>query len=177
MSPLREKADAAGGRGSPGRRMGFLFAPVAVGTLLADLLTKWLAFNRLDPVTPLPVIRGVLNLRLSTNPGAVFGIGKGMGGALALFTVLAAAAVIWAAWTHGRSSLLLTWGLAVLLGGALGNLWDRLAHGSVRDFIDLYAGSRHWPTFNVADMAICVGAGLVILYSLRTREPKGSGSR
>jgi signal peptidase II len=63
-------------------------------------------------------------------------------------------------------------GLALILGGAAGNLIDRLAHGSVIDFLDFYVGQRHWPAFNVADSCIVIGAGLVILELLFERSEK-----
>lgn len=59
--------------------------------------------------------------------------------------------------------------LAAVLGGALGNLTDRVAHGQVTDFLDFYWGAHHWPAFNVADSAICVGAGILILHSFRKK--------
>lgn len=163
-------ATTRGARQDAARMMGRVFAPVAASTLILDLFTKWFAFDRLDEFLPLAVIPGLLNFRISVNRGAVFGIGQGLGKLFIAFTVIASVGILWAAWVHGRSSRLLTWALGFLLGGALGNLWDRLVHGSVRDFIDVYAGSYHWPTFNVADTAICIGAGLIILYSWRTRS-------
>ena len=70
-------------------------------------------------------------------------------------------------------------GLALILGGALGNLWDRLVSGHVVDFLDIYVGSYHWPAFNLADSAIVVGAMLLvseILFSKAPAEEKVSGS-
>lgn len=65
---------------------------------------------------------------------------------------------------------------ALVIGGALGNLCDRLVHGFVVDFIDFYVGDWHWPTFNIADMAICVGAALIILDSCINTDKKASAS-
>jgi signal peptidase II len=62
---------------------------------------------------------------------------------------------------------LFCWGLALILGGAVGNLIDRLMYGHVIDFLDFYVKNWHWPAFNVADIAICLGAGLYILDELR----------
>jgi len=67
---------------------------------------------------------------------------------------------------------LLLWSLALILGGALGNLLDRIATGSVTDFVDLYVGTYHWHTFNVADSAISVGIGLMLLDLLRERASR-----
>ncbi len=147
-----------------------IFSGVAGVALACDLLTKALAFRYLDPVVPLSVIPGLLNLRWSENKGAVFGLGQGLAPLFIVFTIIAAAAIIWAVRAYGRSSRLLTCGLGLLLGGALGNLWDRVVYGSVRDFIDLYLGRYHWPTFNVADAAICVGVTLVIIHAFRSPD-------
>ena len=162
----------AGSDRGPGWTMGVVFGPAVVAVVISDLFTKWLAFRSLDSETVLSVIPGLLNLRLSLNRGAVFGIGQGLGPLFIVFTLAATLIIVWVAWGHGRSSRLLTVGLALVLGGALGNLWDRLVYKGVRDFIDLYVGQHHWPTFNVADMAICTGAGLVILYSFLSRGPQ-----
>jgi len=144
----------------------------AVLVLLADLLTKWVAFKALQD-GPTSFIPGLLDLRLAPlNTGAVFSIGRGLGPLFILFTLVAGVGIVWVAWTHGGTSRLLSAGLSLVLVGALGNLWDRLWHGGVRDFIDVYVGQRHWPTFNVADMAICTGAGIIILYSFKTRRPE-----
>jgi len=149
------------------RRMTVLFSMVAGLVLFCDLLTKWATFRYLDPQSALSIVPGLLNFRLSTNQGAVFGLGQGLRPLFILFTLAASVGILWAQWVHGRTSKLLTFGLGLLLGGALGNLYDRITFEGVRDFIDVYAGRYHWPTFNVADMAICIGCGLVVLYSFR----------
>ena len=152
----------------------FTYAVVAGVLLVADLLTKWIVFQRIAGDEVIPVIPGLLNLRVVMNPGAVFGIGKGLAPLFVLFALAAAVGLTWAAARHGPSSRLLTVGLGCLLGGALGNLWDRVTLGQVRDFIDLYAGTRHWPTFNVADIAICAGAAAIVLHAFLHPEPKKS---
>ena len=64
-----------------------------------------------------------------------------------------------------KSSVLLSLALALLIGGAFGNLYDRLVHGFVIDFLDVFYGAYHWPAFNIADSAICAGAALLLLES------------
>ena len=155
--------------------MGWVFVLVSVAAVVTDLLTKWLAFSKLDPFVPFVVIPGLLNFRRSLNLGGVFGLGQGMGAVFVLFTEVASVVLVWVACVYGLSNRLLGCALALLLGGALGNLWDRLVHESVRDFIDVYAGSHHWPTFNVADIAICAGCGLIILHSFRARSVQEEG--
>ena len=107
-----------------------------------------------------------VNLTLTHNTGAAFSLLHRAGGwqrwlFAALAVVVSIAIVIWlkrlprnARWTAA--------GLALVLGGALGNLWDRLAHGYVVDFIDFYYGEWHWPAFNVADSAITLGAVMLV---------------
>jgi len=152
------------------------FLVVAAVVVGLDLASKWAAFRYLDPSVPHVLLPGCLNLRLSMNPGAVFGIGRGMRVVFVVFTVIAAAGIVWAQWRHGTSSAWLNFGLGFLLGGALGNLYDRLVIGEVRDFIDAYLGNKHWPTFNVADMAICIGCGLIILCSFRAPKEEGKAN-
>jgi len=147
-----------------------LILGLAAGILAVDLLTKHLAEQALRSDTSFKSIRvipGCLDFRWSENRGAVFGMGQGMGALFIAFTLIATVAILWVGLTHGRRSLLLTIGLGLLLGGALGNLYDRIFYLYVRDFIYAYAGTHVWPTFNFADMAICAGAGVVILYSFR----------
>ena len=86
------------------------------------------------------MIPAFLDLHLSQNQGAVFGIGQGKGTYFILFTLVAVAGIIWAVAAHGRTSRWFTFGLGCVLGGALGNLVDRLMVGSVRDFIDVHVG-------------------------------------
>ena len=161
------------------RKAALLFLSVAGLILIGDLLTKWAAFTYLgsDPHVVLRIIPGILNFRLSLNQGAVFGLGQGLRWVFVAFTLAASVGIVWGQWTYGRSSRLLTLGLGLLLGGALGNLYDRVLLASVRDFIDVYAGRHHWPTFNLADAAICVGCGLIVLCSFKTpRNEKSAAS-
>jgi signal peptidase II len=142
-----------------------IFLATASFVLLADLLTKSLAFSQCQ--IPRAVIPGFLDFHLNRNLGAVFGIAQGKGAFFIVFTLIAAAGIVWAVAAYGRTSRWLTFGLGCVLGGALGNLVDRLTVGSVRDFIDVYVRARHWPTFNVADMAICTGAAILVLWAFR----------
>jgi len=147
-----------------------VFAAIALGTLALDLLTKFWVFRWLDSRGAAAIVPG-LNFHLVYNRGALFGMGQGMRPFFVLFTLLAVAGITWAAATIGRRSLLANVGLALLLGGALGNLYDRIVHAGVRDFIDMYAGRWHWYTYNVADIAICAGAAAIILYGFLNPEP------
>lgn len=139
----------------------FLAAALVVA---ADRLTKWLMLGWLRPgesveVTPF------FNLVLVYNKGAAFSLladAPGWQTAFFIAVALAASAVVsWMLWRHADRRWLCA-GLALILGGALGNLWDRVAWGAVADFVDVHAFGWHWPAFNVADAAITVGAGIVI---------------
>ena len=148
-----------------------VFAGVAGGTLALDLLTKFWVFDWLALRRGVAIMPG-LNFHLVYNQGALFGMGQGMRPFFVGFALLAAVGITWAAATMGRKSALLNVGLGLLLAGAVGNLYDRMFHPGVRDFIDMYAGEWHWYTYNVADVAICAGAAAIVLHSILTPDPK-----
>ena len=139
------------------RRLGV----VAVSTLAIDAASKIYADRALD----IPIeIGGSLSLQVSYNPGVAFGVGQSLPSALVLIvTGLLCIGLAVAGWT---GSLRPPVAVGLILGGALGNLFDRLLGGSVVDMIHL----TWWPSFNLADTAICIGAVGVVLSSLR-REP------
>ena len=136
---------------------------VALLAALADRLTKVLV-ARLGPRGG-ALIPGIINLRPVENRGIAFSMLSGQGLALALFTAaLIAGLVAWLV-SHPDAPGLLRTGLWLIAGGGLGNLYDRLTTGGVSDFIEL--AFVRFAVFNVADICICVGAGLVLLGSLR----------
>jgi signal peptidase II len=145
----------------------------------ADRLTKWAALASLRPGEALEVT-GFFNLVLVFNRGAAFSFLANQPGWQTPFFVavalLASGIVSWMLWRDPARRLLCS-GLALVLGGALGNLWDRLAYGHVVDFLDFHAMGWHWPAFNVADSAISVGAAVLIAESFLRREaPRGHGA-
>jgi signal peptidase II len=118
-------------------------------------------------------ITGFFNLVLVFNRGAAFSLlADAPGWQRELFAgiALAASGLIIALLLRNAGQRLFCAGLALILGGALGNLWDRIALGHVVDFLDFHALGYHWPAFNLADSAITVGAALLILDSFRTRK-------
>ena len=148
---------------------------VAAGVGVADLVTKLLIVDRLPIGSVRPLIDGWFNVVHFRNPGAAFGVGAALGHALPWLltgaTAIIAAAVLVSAF---RTSLRDRWtqiGLHLVLGGAIGNIVNRLTLGPVVDFLDVYvrtaSGEHHWPAFNVADSAICVGIGVLLLASWR----------
>lgn len=155
--------------------MAVMFFSTAAAILLFDLWSKWHVSNHPPPGGRAALVPGLIEIiNVKMNEGAAFGLGKGMAPLFVLVSLLASAAMVWVAFRYGRSSRLLTVALGLLLGGALGNVWDRLfCGGKVRDFIDLYIGKWRYPaTFNVADAAICFGCGMVFLYSFRKPKKK-----
>ena len=131
--------------------------------MILDQGTKYLASTMLD-YAPVPVLP-FLNFALTYNSGAAFSFLSSAGGWQRWFFVVISIVVsaIIVHWLRGapRGEVRLPMALALVLGGALGNLWDRLALGAVVDFIDLHYHGWHWPTFNIADSAIAVGACLL----------------
>jgi signal peptidase II len=151
-----------------GRARWFAIAAVVV---VLDQLTKWLALAQLAPGQPIEVT-GFFNLALAFNRGAAFSFlataGGWQGVVFALLAVAAALVISLLLWRNPARRLFCG-GLALILGGALGNLVDRLRLGAVVDFLDFHAFGWHWPTFNVADSAITLGAALLILDSFGDR--------
>jgi signal peptidase II len=141
----------------------FALAAAIIG---ADQLTKWLVLAYFENRFPREELTGFFNLVLVFNKGAAFSLFAQAAGwqtpLLAAFAV-AAAAIVSVLIVRNPGRGLLCFGLALILGGALGNLIDRLRFGHVVDFLDFHALGWHWPAFNVADSAICVGAVILIL--------------
>lgn len=165
----------------PPRRLPWLLL-ISASVIVADRITKhWVTRNiRIGDV--IPVIPHVLGISHWLNEGAAFSLfadtaspGK-VRWALIAFTLVAAVAVLGALIRLGSRVTLATVALALILGGAIGNVHDRIAYGSVVDFIEVHIFTYHWPDFNVADSSIVVGACLLLLDSLRTKK-QGTGVR
>lgn len=136
--------------------------------LVLDQGTKFWVEHAFNPDTRIAVT-SFFNLVLAHNTGAAFSFLSDAGGWQRwLFTGLAGAVVatiVVLLWKHNGKKLF-SFALTMIAAGALGNLIDRAVYGFVIDFLDFHAGGWHWPAFNVADIAICVGAGLLILDEL-----------
>lgn len=146
---------------------------LAVLVFILDRGTKWLIETRFNAWDTKVVIPGFFNLVHSENPGVAFGIlsegaSKTRTLGLVAVTILAVGALGWM--MHKAQDGLSRTALALITGGALGNLYDRIHSGAATDFLDFYAGRYHWYTFNLADSAICIGAGLLILTMLTTKK-------
>ncbi|MBN2609654.1 MAG: signal peptidase II [Candidatus Fermentibacteraceae bacterium] len=151
------------------RSTGYL---TAVAFLAADQLTKRMALGWLDLHHPVEFLGGLARFTLVWNRGAAFSLP--WGGPMFLTVITAAAAVLVSVliWRMADRPALFLVGMGAILGGALGNLLDRFIYGSVVDFIDVGIGSRRWPTFNLADIAITTGGILLVI--LYRRDPPRS---
>ena len=148
---------------------------IAVVVLVFDQLTKFFAVDYLMRHGEIH-LAPFLNFVLVHNTGAAFGFLSSAGGWQNIFFIIAAVAasafILWMSWRMDSKDKLLAIALMLVLGGAVGNLVDRLVHGCVVDFIDIYYDTWHWPAFNVADSAITIGAGLLILDALGVRKSR-----
>lgn len=148
---------------------------IAAAVFALDRFTKILIKRNFSFWDTFAVIPGFFNIVHTENTGAAFSLfaGARSGWRTFLLVALSTAALaiigvlLWRTQGGSRSTRL---GLALILGGALGNVYDRLVHGAVTDFLELYYRSFSWPAFNVADSAITIGACLVVLDMLRTRH-------
>ena len=157
-------ADRTQGR----RALGWLWCSLAV--VIVDQSTKLAAVELLDPTSTVELI-ATLNLVLAYNAGAAFSLLSTAGGWQRwLFIGLALAICVFIVhWLldFPRNARWFPLALSLILGGAVGNLIDRVRIGAVVDFIDFHVGAWHWPAFNAADAAICVGAALLVLGMFR----------
>lgn len=154
------------------------YLAIATIVLLLDQLTKWSALSNLQLGVP-EVVLPFMNWLLLFNPGAAFSfLAQSSGWQRWFFTVLGLAASVYIVWLLHKSQddKTLCWALSLILGGALGNALDRIMYGAVVDFIDLHYGNWHWPAFNIADSAICIGAALIIWGELRKSFGKSAQS-
>jgi signal peptidase II len=144
---------------------------VALVTLVLDQWSKWAALAALDPAQPISVTP-FFNLVLVWNRGVSFGMFHSSGAfAPWLLSGLALAVVIGLViWLKRTDQLLTGLGLGLVIGGAAGNVVDRIRFGAVIDFLDFHLAGYHWPAFNVADAAICVGAVLMLADGLLARR-------
>jgi len=167
----------------PHQHPGYAFLVILSAlTLAADLGSKWWAIKRLGPDRPfserkLEVIQGHLSFIFAQNPGGAWGILQDESESIRkpFFVLISVAAVIFIVSLYRKTHVrqwTLKWGLPLVLGGALGNLVDRVRYGYVVDFIQVHVTKNFtWPTFNVADIAIVAGVALMFIDMFVTRKP------
>ncbi|MCC4265704.1 signal peptidase II [Oceanimonas baumannii] len=149
---------------------------LALVTIVLDQVSKWLAVSYLDYGYPGVEITPFFNLVHVYNPGAAFSFLADQGGWQRWFFagLAAAVTVLLSRWmyTSPRSARWLPAAYALIIGGAIGNVIDRLLLGHVVDFLDFYAGNWHWPAFNLADSFIFIGAAMIIIDSFKKDSPQ-----
>jgi signal peptidase II len=141
-----------------------LFLPIVVGSLLLDQATKIAIDRSLQLFQSIPVIDGLFSITYVRNKGAAFSFLANSSWRLPFFifvTIIAMIAILVSLYKMRDDQRLAVASLGLIFSGAVGNLIDRIRLGEVIDFLDVYWRSHHWPAFNVADSAICVGVALL----------------
>lgn len=142
------------------------FYLVTAVVFVLDQWTKYLVASRMWRGQSLDVLGSFVRLTYVHNTGAAFGLDLGGRWSFVAVTIVVAAFILFYYWRSERT-LTARWALALILGGALGNLADRIRIGAVVDFLHLSVGSFSWPIFNVADIGVSVGVGLLALHLFR----------
>ncbi len=140
---------------------------IAAAVVVLDRITKWLIAQKITLHDSVDIVPGMFRLTHVQNQGAAFGLfadspSEWKVAMLILFSIAALGVVSALLWKNGNAMNATAIALSLVMGGAVGNLWDRVAAGRVIDFLDFYLGSHHWPAFNIADSAIVVGALLLL---------------
>jgi signal peptidase II len=149
---------------------------LAVAVVVVDQVSKWVVSGALRRGESVEVVGDTVRLTFVQNPGGAFGLFRDAGGAFTLLSVIAVAVLVWALWRMPSRTGPARLSLGVILGGAIGNLVDRLRFEGVVDFIDVGVGELRWPVFNVADAAVVVGVGLFLVFSFRSGGSGAEGS-
>ena len=155
------------------RKYHFLIALLVV---LLDRATKLVIAKNISLHDSIQVIPGFFRITHVENTGAAFGLfadspSQWKIGVLVIFSLVALVIVSTLLWRNSHSMSSTGVGLSLILGGALGNLWDRVLNGRVVDFLLFYLGQYQWPAFNVADSAIVVGASLLVIEIIFAKTP------
>jgi signal peptidase II len=148
---------------------------LAVGFFELDRLSKWFVERHVSFSDDYRIVPGLFDIVHSENRGVAFGVFNDSESpwrtlvliALSIAAVIGVSAMLWRA---KRPDRLLCWAFALILGGAAGNLYDRIVSGRVTDFLLFYLGQHQWPSFNVADSAIVIGCGLLMVEQLRGKH-------
>jgi len=165
----------------PGRY--FLFGCIALGGVAFDLLTKAVVFARIGPppAPPVPIVSRILELHTSQNTGALWGFGATLPGSSMIFASLSVIAALvicyWLFFLGAAASRVLTVALGLIMAGAMGNCYDRLVFGHVRDFVHFHVDAIGFDCaiFNFADNMLVAGALTLVLYALRVENRPAAG--
>jgi len=175
---MRWRGTAGDALAAPARRRIGVLVAVAALVYAADVISKVIVVATLRENAPVRVIGSLLQLDYLRNPGAAFSLGAD--GYTVVFTLIAAAVIV-AILRMARTLASRPWAVALglLLGGALGNLTDRVARspGPLRGWVVDWIQLPHWPVFNLADSAICCGGALMVLLTVMGLHPDGQSDR
>ncbi|TMQ70474.1 MAG: signal peptidase II [Candidatus Eisenbacteria bacterium] len=167
------RVQGARGAGGPGRFVSRAWARLALisgAVLVLDLWTKHWATRALAFQEPVEILGPFLRFTYTRNSGVAFGLGAGLPFPYYVFSIAAVIVIVTLFVRQRVTGLSRQIALALIMGGALGNLIDRLRFGEVVDFIEIGYGRWHWPVFNVADSAVTIG---VILFAITWPRPQG----
>lgn len=145
---------------------------VALVALILDQATKYWVLNDILAEQGVVIYTSFFSLVRAWNTGVSFSMFNNWGiiGVIALSLVALGIVIFLLLWLKGEKSKLLQVALGLIIGGACGNVLDRIRLGAVFDFLDFSIGSYHWPAFNAADSFICVGAGIIVIHSLLVKN-------
>ena len=165
----------SGNNSQPGHSKRWFLFTISAAIVLFDRWTKWAIVKHVSMYDGVVVIPGFFQLTHTENPGTAFDILRYSTASwkqplLIGLSLLATCIVVAILWRNSRKFDLANVGLAMILGGAMGNLWDRMFSGRVVDFLEFFLGSQHWPVFNIADSSIVTGATLLALKVLFTKQ-------
>src|SRR3984957_13853360 len=155
---------------------------IAIVVVLLDRWTKHIVAQRIALYAHIQIIPGFFRITHTENTGAAFSLfadstGPWKTALLIAFSTIAMVVVLVLLWRNHHTQVVTGVALSLILGGAVGNLWDRLARGRVIDFLLVYVKRYQWPVFNLADSAIVVGAGLLVLEILFHKSSAGKDSQ
>jgi len=150
---------------------------VSGGVVLADQVSKYIIKLNLALYDHIVVIEKFFNITHILNPGGAFGFFANQSLEIRrfIFLFMSSIVAVFVLWFYKKCAaqfVFLSYGLALIFGGAIGNLIDRFRYGKVVDFLDFYIGSAHWPAFNIADSAITIGMGILIYHILFNKIPE-----
>jgi len=149
---------------------------VSGSIIIVDQVTKYILKINLALHDHIVVLDNFFNITHILNPGGAFGFFAGKSPEIRkfIFLFLSSLVAVFVVWFYKKCAetyIFLSYGLALIFGGAIGNLIDRFLYGKVVDFLDFYIGSLHWPAFNIADSAISIGMGILIGHILFNKIP------
>lgn len=148
------------------KKLFFLGAFIAIIAMFFDLLSKRLTFAYLQSVEPLDYVEvfSFFNLVRVWNHGVSFGMFNNIASGQIVFSVIVSIiTIVMLVWLYRNQKPYLTWALGLIIGGALGNLVDRIQNAAVADFLDFHLASYHWPAFNLADSFVFIGVAMLLI--------------